>query len=401
MFTDLRELRDGTRFEVINGRWTGSIFSKDEKKYMHVDATNRDVPLNGSEQLSISILYTPPEPDGLLSDRIAVKAATVGKTINADDYRFLDKIAETHKPIIIGFGGSHAYGTNIETSDTDIRGIAMNTADEVLLGKDYEQFVDEKTDTTIYSFLKMVKLLTECNPNTIEILGLRPEHYLYKSELGEYILLNSQMFLSQRCFATFGGYAEQQMYRLRQKTLAAIPEEELNKHISKVMNSMLVQLRDQYNIKDVETSVVDGKIVCSVNVKDYPMEDLSSVLGVINRTLTDYRKRSVRNDKAMTHGKIAKHSMHLLRLYMMAEDLLLDGKIVTYRSKEHDLLMKIRNGDYLDENGQPNKEFFEIVDSYKARFEHAKAHSILPEKPDMDKINGFITSVLTDMIKKG
>lgn len=337
----------------------------------------------------------------LFSDRIAVAAANVGKNIDAEQYRFLDKFSETHKPILIGFGGSHAYGTNVETSDTDIRGIAMNTADEVLLGRDFEQLVDENTDTTVYSFLKMIKLLTECNPNTVEILGLRPEHYLYKSELGKQILLNSQMFLSQRCFSTFGGYAEQQMYRLRQKTLAAIPEEELNKHISTVMNNMLVQLKTQYGIEDIETGIIDGKIVCSVNVKDYPMENLSAVLGVINKTLTDYRKRSVRNDKAMTHGKIAKHSMHLLRLYMMAEDLLLDGKIITYREKEHDLLMKIRNGDYLDENGQPNKEFFDIVDSYKARFEHAKAHSILPEKPDMDKINNFVTSVLTDMIKKG
>ena len=127
----------------------------------------------------------------LFSDRIAVAAANVGKNIDAEQYRFLDKFSETHKPILIGFGGSHAYGTNVETSDTDIRGIAMNT------------------DTTVYSFLKMIKLLTECNPNTVEILGLRPEHYLYKSELGKQILLNSQMFLSQRCFSTFGGYAEQ------------------------------------------------------------------------------------------------------------------------------------------------------------------------------------------------
>ena len=95
---------------------------------------------------------------------------------------------------------------------------------------------------------------------------------------------------------------------------------------------------------------------------------------------------------------MSKHSMHLLRLYMMAEDLLLDGKIVTYREKEHDLLMDIRFGKYLDETGSPSKDFFDIVDSYKARFEYAKTHSVLPKKPDIDKINRFITSVFKNEV---
>lgn len=335
----------------------------------------------------------------LFSTQIIDAASKISKNIDVEQYRFLDKIVETHKPILIGFGGSYAYGTNIATSDIDIRGIAMNTPKEVILGSDYEQFTNELTDTTIYSFKKMIKLLTDCNPNVVEILGLRPEHYLYKSELGQYILDNSQMFLSQRCFATFGGYAEQQMYRLRQKTLAAIPENELNKHISKVLNNMLDQLKQQYDINDIETYISDGQIMISAVIKDYPMENLSVVLGVINKTLTDYKKRSVRNDKAMTHGKIAKHSMHLLRLYMMAEDLLLDGKIVTYREKEHDLLMKIRNGDFLDETGKPNQQFFDIVDDYKARFEYAKAHTILPKEPDKDKIDDFVISVCKESIR--
>ena len=39
--------------------------------------------------------------------------------------------------ILLGLGGSRAYGTNIETSDIDIRGIAINSADEILLGTDF------------------------------------------------------------------------------------------------------------------------------------------------------------------------------------------------------------------------------------------------------------------------
>lgn len=39
-----------------------------------------------------------------------------------------------------------------EGSDLDVRGIALNSKEEVLLGTDFEQVVDVDTDTTVYSF---------------------------------------------------------------------------------------------------------------------------------------------------------------------------------------------------------------------------------------------------------
>ena len=93
--------------------------------------------------------------------------------LNTEDYNFLNTNPYLNNIILLGMGGSYAYGTNIETSDIDIRGIATNSADEILLGMDFEQVVDVNTDTTIYSFNKMIDLLSKTNPNTIEILGLR------------------------------------------------------------------------------------------------------------------------------------------------------------------------------------------------------------------------------------
>ena len=81
--------------------------------------------------------------------------------------------------ILLGLGGSHAYGMNTETSDLDVRGIATNSKRNILIGQDFEQVVEVNTDTTIYSFDKIINLLCSCNPNTIEMLGLKPEHYLY------------------------------------------------------------------------------------------------------------------------------------------------------------------------------------------------------------------------------
>lgn len=318
---------------------------------------------------------------------------SIGKKINPEDYTFLNTNENLHSPILIGLGGSHSYGTNIATSDMDIRGIALNSKRDILLGQGFEQVVNEATDTTIYSLKKIVSLLTNCNPNTIEMLGLKPSHYLYVSDIGRKLLLNKDMFLSNRCIKSFMGYANSQLYRLRQKTTVAMSEEELNTHICKTLNGMREMLEKNHSMEGIDVHMKDSKIVLDLNLKDYSVEDLNAVLGVFNNTLREYNKVSQRNKKAIEHGKIAKHSMHLLRLYMMCEDMLLFGEINTYREKEHDLLMSIRRGEFLGEDGKPNKEFFELVEEYDDRLQRAKEKSVLPEKPNMKRIEEFMIDI--------
>lgn len=117
--------------------------------------------------------------------------------------------------ILLGLGGSYSYGTNNDNSDLDIRGITMNMKSDLIGLSEFEQYVDDKTDTVIYSFNKMVKLLLECNPNTCEILGMREEHYLILSEIGQELLDNKNIFLSKRAARSFGGYADAQLRRLQ------------------------------------------------------------------------------------------------------------------------------------------------------------------------------------------
>lgn len=138
--------------------------------------------------------------------------------VKSDEYVFLKDNAHLGDRIImLGLGGSHAYGTNVETSDLDVRGCALNNKEEILTNQNFEQFVDERTDTTIYAFNKLVSLLCNCNPNTVEMLGLKPEHYLYLSPIGKELLDNKQLFLSKKAAQAFGGYATAQLRRLDNK----------------------------------------------------------------------------------------------------------------------------------------------------------------------------------------
>lgn len=80
--------------------------------------------------------------------------------LKKEKYSFLKTNPYLGKHIILlTLGGSYAYGTNIESSDINIRGIALNNEREILLGNTAQYVVDTNTDTTIYMFNKMVNHL--------------------------------------------------------------------------------------------------------------------------------------------------------------------------------------------------------------------------------------------------
>lgn len=116
--------------------------------------------------------------------------------------------------LFLTVAGSHAYGTNVETSDLDIRGVVLERETDTLGLTDFEQYIDAKTDTVIYTLKKFLKLVKECNPNIIEMLYSKPEHYLYVSPLGKLLLDNRDLFLTKRAAYSFGGYANAQLNRL-------------------------------------------------------------------------------------------------------------------------------------------------------------------------------------------
>lgn len=93
----------------------------------------------------------------------------IRQKIASEEYEFLRRDKNLGENIIIlGLGGSYAYGTNNEDSDVDIRGCALNTKRQILTNEKFDQFVNDTTDTTIYSFNKLISLLSNTNPNTIE-----------------------------------------------------------------------------------------------------------------------------------------------------------------------------------------------------------------------------------------
>lgn len=311
--------------------------------------------------------------------------------------------------ILLGLGGSYAYGTNVETSDLDIRGVAINNKKEVLLGRGFEQVLNEPTDTTIYSFNKIISLLSNCNPNTIEILGLKPEHYLYLSPIGQELLDNKHLFLSKKAVQSFGGYANQQLRRLDNKAARLVGQTQREQHILNSIENARYTFNERYfsypedsinlYIDNAIQEGYDTEIFMDINLKHYPLRDYKAMWSEMHNIVKDYSKIGKRNAHAIEHNKLGKHMMHLVRLYLMCFDILEKGEINTYRDKEHDWLMDIRNGKYLDENRQPIPEFFEIVDDLEKRLVYAKENTFLPDKPNYKEIDDFVISVNERIVK--
>lgn len=169
--------------------------------------------------------------------------------INRSEYDFLRINERLGKRIILlGLGGSHAYGTNNEHSDIDIRGITLQLPSDLIGLTHFEQYEDDQTDTVIYAFNKMVNLLLECNPNTCEILGLPEDEYLIKTSLGQELLDHKKLFLSKRAVKSFGGYAGAQLRRL-QNAIArdSMPQQEREKHIFNSVQNALADFQRRYD----------------------------------------------------------------------------------------------------------------------------------------------------------
>lgn len=319
--------------------------------------------------------------------------------LNSSSYQFLkDNHLLGSNIFLLTLGGSHAYGMNTPDSDIDIRGIAFNPKSDILLATDFEQVVDVDTDTTIYSFRKMMQLLTSCNPNTLEILGCLPEHYIYLTDIGRELIENRHMFLSQLCAHTFSGYATSQLRRMENKSARKADQPTQESNILKSINNAYYDFMQRYQevdglinlyVDDAVNSSLDKEIFMDVNLKKYPLRDYAGMLSEMQAVIRSYDKNSSRNEKAAAHDKLGKHQAHLIRLLLMGRDILEKEEIITYRECDHDLLMSIRNGNYLDSNDQPIKEFYELVNDCEQQFEYALKNTSLPLKSNKDRIQEF------------
>lgn len=328
----------------------------------------------------------------------------IKQLVESEQYDFLRSNEHLkNKIVFLTLGGSYSYGTNIDTSDVDIRGCALNSRSDLLGLSNFEQVVNNTTDTTVYSFNKLINLLLNCNPNTIEMLGCKPEHYIYLNTIGEMMISSRKMFLSKKAVYSFGGYANQQLRRL-ENALARdrLPQSRKEEHILKSMKDAMKSFSYRYTEFDsgsIELFIdksnrddLDTEIYTNISLIKYPARELSSIMNDLTNIVSSYDKLTQRNKKK-DDNHLNKHAMHLVRLYLMCLDILEKEDIITYRENDLDMLRSIRAGEYQKSDGTYRNEFFELIDELDRKLNYAKENTSLPAHPDMKKVEEFVMAV--------
>ena len=119
------------------------------------------------------------------------------------------------KPLYLVIRGSHAYGTNVETSDTDYAGVFIQSMENILGNKYTEQINDDTNDTVIYEVRRFLELLGSNNPTVLELLNTPEDCIIYKDPSFDLILNDREKFITKICAKSFGGYAKQQISKAK------------------------------------------------------------------------------------------------------------------------------------------------------------------------------------------
>ncbi len=137
----------------------------------------------------------------------------------------LKKVLFPENSLLCGFRGSIAHNTYVPNTDPssidDIDLISVYLAPvEHYLGlgraKDHRrgsQTTHGEYDCVAYELRHFINLLLKSNPTTLLLLWLHEDHYIMKTEFGQRLIDNRDLFTSKLLYKSFTRYAEEQLDR--------------------------------------------------------------------------------------------------------------------------------------------------------------------------------------------
>ncbi|MBC2175105.1 nucleotidyltransferase [Listeria booriae] len=310
--------------------------------------------------------------------------------IMSPEYDFLRTNADLENIAYLVASGSHGYGTNIATSDLDLRGFLLEDERYLLGLHTFEQFEEKETDTVIFGAKKFIKLCAQSNPNVLELLGVEEEDILICSDAGRMVRDNTDLFLSKRVEQTFGNYAKAQLKRL-QNALVRNDDAKVEKEalVLERLNTQIGRFDDKYSDLDsnaLNLRLENNEIVMDLNLQGYPLRDFNGIYTDLQGIVRTFDKaRSDDSQKELP--QLYKHAMHLVRMLVTGRDILEGKGVITKRRAEHELLMAIRSGEMTFD------EIFECVAVLQLEFDRAAKETALPEQVNMKQIEELLISL--------
>jgi predicted nucleotidyltransferase len=325
--------------------------------------------------------------------------------------------------IFEAIGGSRAYGTDLPTSDTDIRGVFILPKDDIMGSKYVEQVNDKKNDIVYYEIRRFIELISTANPNILELLNTPEECILYKDPVFDILLAEKDIFVTKQCRNSFGGYATTQIKKARgMKKKIVNPVDKIKKSIldfcyiidmkgngvtrltsdpilieSITYNrkhygaSSIPHAQDMYYIFHHERPIYHGLVnedqtsnqlrLTSIPKGQKPAAIMSYNKDGYTAYCKDYKeywewvenRNPERYENNQQHGKgyDSKNLMHCHRLLDMCLEIL-DGQGIIVRRPNREELLEIRRGE---------KDYTELLDDAEAKLKTMDALFIKSDLP--------------------
>jgi hypothetical protein len=280
--------------------------------------------------------------------------------------------------------GSYAYGTNIESSDVDYRGIFVG--DPINLRTPFYKIEECKDvteeDTVIYELNQFMKLACDNNPNVVESLWVDKSDVAFSTPAYEYLRELAPKLLCSKIAFTTSGYAFQQLKRIkghskwlnnpqpvlppRQCDFLTIIHNFTSSKMFKldiksyVDNHRLVPYSGNtfgiypmggYSLYNEETGNLNTEyegdshsIGTPLFIIKFNQNEYNTAKDTWSNYWTWKKNRNVkRNLLEESYGYDSKHAMHLVRLLRMGAEALQTGQLLVKRPDAEELLT-IRNG---------------------------------------------------------
>lgn len=342
----------------------------------------------------------------------------------------LERVRQPDLLLLESVAGSRAFGSNLEHSDEDLRGV-FAAPPSFLLGLDeIEQVSDERGDEVYYELGHFMSLLLRNNPNALELLAMPEDCIRHRHPVFD--LLEPRIFLSKLCAKTFGEYAMGQIRKARglnKKIVNPQPEQRRAMldfcHVPEGQGSVPVlewlaargidpkrcsltavqHAAGMYAIYDdpssesrglVSPKDPDALIFSSVAKEAVPVawmhfnQDAFQAHCKAHREYWEWvqQRNPERYATNAQHGRgyDSKNLMHTLRLLDMAGEIAREG-VLRVRRPNREYLLRVRAGEF---------EYEELVAKAEAQLVQVQedfAASSLPDEPDRAQVNALLVQI--------
>jgi hypothetical protein len=285
--------------------------------------------------------------------------------------------------------GSHLYGTNIEGSDLDVKGVYLPDARDILFQKvqgtlKHVDGLPKFTDSEVFSFQQYMKLLLQGQTVALDMLFTPREAYLAEPEPEwSAVVNNRESWLSSKVSAMVGfARSQASKYCLKAERLRAAevildflrslePSERLRRWQPEILDLIAAHdyiEREWIQVRDEDVfhlSVCGRKVPLSYTVKQ--------ATEVYEHLWEHYGSR-VKEAKDM-NGSDWKALMHALRITEETKELLRDG-VITLPRPEAEFLVKIRQGEV------DRERVLQLITDGAGDVKNLQEKTLLPEEPD-------------------